>query len=60
PNICHVHYKRIASIVRDTAREYGLPYNSQHNFLAAILEHARMLHALGRAGAHGPLAPVRA
>lgn len=60
PNICHVHYKRIASIVRDTAREYGLPYNSQHNFLAAILEHARMLHALGREGAHGPLAPVRA
>ena len=25
PNVCHVHYRKIASIVKDTAHEYGLP-----------------------------------
>lgn len=48
PNICHVHYKKISSIVAETAREYGLPYNSQRNFLMAVVEHARMLRELGR------------
>lgn len=48
PNICHVHYKRIADIVSETAREFGLPYNSQKNFLLAIREHIRMLYLLGQ------------
>jgi linoleoyl-CoA desaturase len=60
PNICHVHYKRIAGIVAETAREYGLPYNSQKNFLNAIKEHGRMLYMLGRDGfPQGEMAPVR-
>lgn len=28
PNICHIHYSKIANIVRDTASEYKLPYYS--------------------------------
>lgn len=60
PNICHVHYKRIAGIVAETAREFGLPYNSQKNFLSAIKEHARMLYMLGRDGyPQGEMVPVR-
>lgn len=48
PNICHVHYKRISGIVAETAREYGLPYYSQKNFLHAVRAHSQWLYQLGR------------
>jgi linoleoyl-CoA desaturase len=48
PNICHVHYRRIAQTVRDTALESDLPYRVQPSFASAILNHARMLRMLGR------------
>jgi linoleoyl-CoA desaturase len=47
--VCHVHYKRIAPIVRATASEFGLPYHVQPTFLRALLAHARMLKILGKA-----------
>lgn len=28
PNICHLHYKNISPIVAQTAKEFGIPYNS--------------------------------
>src|SRR5690606_1761348 len=48
PNICHVHYRRIAGIVRTTAQEFGLPYKSFDTFFGALLGHTRMLKELGR------------
>ncbi len=48
PNICHVHYPRIAHIVRQTAAEFNLPYYSQKTFLVAIWNHFRMLRQLGQ------------
>jgi linoleoyl-CoA desaturase len=47
PNICHVHYRKIASIVRSTAHEFGLPYKSSRTFLEALGGHARLLKQLG-------------
>jgi linoleoyl-CoA desaturase len=47
PNICHVHYKNISKIVRDTAAEYRLPYNSFKTFGMALKEHGKMLYNLG-------------
>lgn len=47
PNICHVHYRRIAEIVRATAAEYGLPYKTSRTFMSAVLGHARLLKQLG-------------
>jgi linoleoyl-CoA desaturase len=47
PNICHVHYHKIASIVKSTAHEFGLPYKSSRTFLTAIAAHARLLKQLG-------------
>jgi linoleoyl-CoA desaturase len=47
PNICHVHYRKIAGIVKDTAREYGLPYHSTNTFINAIRGHGRLLKKLG-------------
>lgn len=48
PNICHVHYSKIAEIVKKTAREYGLPYHVQSNFLMALINHGKMLRDLGQ------------
>lgn len=48
PNICHVHYRRISKIVRETALEYGLPYHVDGNFLQAMRNHGRMLRQLGQ------------
>lgn len=48
PNICHVHYRKIAGIVRATANEYGLPYKSARTFFEALKGHARLLKQLGR------------
>jgi len=48
PNVCHVHYRKIASIVKATALEYGLPYKSSSTFLQALKAHAHLLEMLGR------------
>ncbi|MFN3916760.1 MAG: fatty acid desaturase family protein [Flavobacteriales bacterium] len=49
PNVCHIHYKNLSKIVRETTKEYGLPYNSQDSFWAALRMHTQMLRQLGRA-----------
>lgn len=48
PNICHVHYRKISHIVRETAFEYNLPYYSYKTFADALYEHGKMLYRLGR------------
>lgn len=47
PNICHVHYSKIANIVKETATEYNLPYHSYKTFAGALREHTKMLYKLG-------------
>ena len=46
--ICHVHYRKIAPIVRSTIIAFGLPYHTQPTFFRALLEHTKMLKKLGR------------
>lgn len=48
PHICHVHYPKLASIVKHTAFEFGLPYHEQPTFMAALRSHIEMLKVLGR------------
>ncbi|MGE0589469.1 MAG: fatty acid desaturase [Cyclobacteriaceae bacterium] len=48
PNICHVHYRKIAGIVEATAQEFGLPYRSYETFAGALVGHANLLKELGR------------
>lgn len=48
PNICHVHYKKISKIVRETAEEFNLPYNSEKTYAGALRSHTQMLKKLGR------------
>jgi linoleoyl-CoA desaturase len=48
PNICHVHYRKIAPIVEKTAHEFGLFYNLKPSFLKALGSHVRRLKQLGQ------------
>lgn len=52
PNICHVHYRKISSIVRQTAFEYNLPYYSYKTFAGALMAHMKQLYKLGRKEEH--------
>jgi linoleoyl-CoA desaturase len=47
PTLCHVHYRAIAGIVRDTAQEFGLRYHVT-TLPRMIASHFRFLRALGR------------
>lgn len=48
PNICHVHYKDISKIVKETAEEYGVPYYSHPTFYVALKSHFTLLNRLGK------------
>lgn len=48
PNICHVHYHKIAPIVKKTTEEFNLPYNAIDSFGKALASHGRMIYKLGR------------
>lgn len=48
PNICHVHYPKIAKIVQQTTAEFNVPYYAQKNIFLAIFNHFNMLRLLGR------------
>jgi linoleoyl-CoA desaturase len=58
PNICHVHYRKISRIVRQTAEEFGLPYKSEPTFISALGAHARLLKQLGQKPARLEMQPV--
>ena len=47
PNICHIHYRKISTIVQATAEEYDLPYHTQPSLTSAIYNHLKMLKVLG-------------
>lgn len=48
PGICHIHYPALAPLVRECAREHGLPYLTSGSFLQALGAHVRTLYRLGR------------
>ena len=48
PNICHVHYKKLAPIIEQTAKEFNLPYHTKKTFVGAVAAHAKLLYLLGQ------------
>ncbi|MEM9000757.1 MAG: acyl-CoA desaturase [Bacteroidota bacterium] len=48
PNISHVHYTKISKIVKQTAKEFNLPYNEYKTTRKAIISHFRHLKELGK------------
>ena len=47
PNISHVHYGKIADIVRQTAKECNLPYHEFKTMRGAVIAHFKHLKELG-------------
>lgn len=47
PNICHIHYRKIAPIVERTVKEFGYIYNLKPTFINALHSHIRRLKELG-------------
>jgi linoleoyl-CoA desaturase len=48
PKICHIHYPEISEIVKETAEEFGLPYNENESFGSALKSHYHFLKEAGR------------
>lgn len=47
PDICHIHYPKIAKIVKSTAEEFGVPYNYNDGYFSALKSHVKMLKKFG-------------
>ena len=47
PHISHIHYTKIAHIVKTTAKEFNLPYKEYQTTRAAIMAHFRHLKRMG-------------
>ncbi|MEZ4858652.1 MAG: acyl-CoA desaturase [Flavobacteriaceae bacterium] len=47
PNISHVHYTKISTIVKNTAKEFNLPYNEYKTTRKAIIAHFKHLKQMG-------------
>ena len=48
PQVCHVHYKKLSTIVKETTEKHGVSYRIEPTFLKALGKHAEMLRLLGR------------
>ena len=48
PNISHVHYDKIAEIVKQTASECNLPYHEYKTMRSAVIAHFKHLKDLGK------------
>ena len=46
--VCHVHYPKIAPIVKKTAEEFGIPYMENETFAKAIRSHFSILSKFGK------------
>jgi linoleoyl-CoA desaturase len=47
PTLSHVNYPAIAGVVEQTCREFGVPYNVNRSFGAAVASHYRWLKRMG-------------
>lgn len=53
PNICQIHLPKLVPILRETAKEFGIPYK-EYGFWGAIASHLRLLKKLGNAPSYIP------
>ena len=47
PHISHIHYTKISKIVRETAKEFNLPYNEYKTTRKALISHFKHLKEMG-------------
>ena len=49
PNICHINYPELSTIVEQTCRDYGVKYNQHDSFGSGLVSHFRWLRRMGTA-----------
>jgi linoleoyl-CoA desaturase len=54
PKVCHVHYPALSDIVRQTAKEHGVPYIENKTFFTALVSHYKMLKLFGKEAFNKP------
>lgn len=47
PNICHIHYNNITEIIKNTTKEFDLPYKEYETTRKAIIAHFKHLREMG-------------
>jgi linoleoyl-CoA desaturase len=47
PFVCHTHYAPLTRIVKETAKEFGVPYRQHSTMTLAIQHHLILLKQLG-------------
>ena len=47
PHISHIHYKKVAKIVKETTKEFNLPYHEYKTMTKAVAEHFKHIADLG-------------
>jgi len=52
PKISHIHYRNIAKIVKNTTKEFDLPYHEFSKFRLALRSHLRLLKTLGQGASY--------
>ena len=48
PNICSIHYRQLAPIVKQAAKEHGVAYREYSSWSKTLASHYRMLRGLGQ------------
>ena len=51
PQICHIHYRAISPLVKQTCQEFGVRYNMHRSFRSGLASHYRWLRRMGLAEA---------
>lgn len=51
PQVCHIHYRAISPLVRETCAEFGVKYNVHQTFRSGLASHYRWLRRMGVAEA---------
>ncbi|MCO6149232.1 acyl-CoA desaturase [Flavobacterium sp. NRK1] len=51
PKVCHIHYGKIGNIVKQTAKEFNIPYLESPTFFAALRSHYRVLKKFSKEAA---------
>jgi linoleoyl-CoA desaturase len=51
--ICHIHYPALSQVIEQVCNEFGVRYNANLSFWAALRSHFRHIVAMGRAPALG-------
>jgi len=51
PQICHIHYRDLSPLVKETCQEFGVRYNVHKTFRSGVASHYRWLRRMGLAEA---------